>query len=66
MGTLDRQRDLYVDLDDRIRELERNMQSRPATVANGNLTVPGQLPVPNGGDRENYEAAFEITQGTAI
>ena len=59
-GTLDRQRDLYVDLDDRIRELERNMQSRPTQVANGNMVVPGQLPVPGGSDRENYEAAFEL------
>ena len=59
-GTLDRQRDLYVDLDDRIRDLERNMQARPAAVANGNVVIPGQLPVPNGNDRENYEAAFEL------
>jgi len=58
-GTLDRQRDLYVDLDDRIREIERSMQSRPAQVAN-NGTIPGRLLVPDGDDRENYEAAFEL------
>jgi tol-pal system protein YbgF len=57
-GTLDRQRDLYVDLDDRIRELERGTPSRPPAVGAG--TVPGQLPVPAGDDRENYEAAFEL------
>lgn len=59
-GTLDRQRDLYVDLDDRIRELERGMQSRPTQVANSNGVVPGQLPFPGGTDRENYEAAFDF------
>lgn len=59
-GTADRQRDLYVDLDDRIRDLERSMQSRPASVATGTGSMPGQLPVPNGTDRENYEAAFEL------
>ena len=59
-GTANRQRDLYVDLDDRIRELERNMQSRPAPVVASNTGIPGQLPVPSGSDRENYEAAFEL------
>jgi len=59
-STLDRQRDLYVDLDDRIRELERGAQSRPRQVANGNPVIPGQLPVPGSDDRENYEAAFDL------
>lgn len=59
-ATLDRQRDLYVDLDDRIRELERGGQTQPREVANGNQVIPGQLPVPAGGDRENYEAAFDL------
>jgi len=59
-GTSDRQRDLYADLDDRIRNLERNLQSLPAAVATGDAAMPGQLPVPGGSDRENYEAAFEL------
>ncbi len=59
-GTTDRQRDLYVDLDDRIRDLERNLQSRAAVVPAASVSMPGQLPVPGGSDRENYEAAFEL------
>jgi tol-pal system protein YbgF len=59
-GTAGRQRDLYVDLDNRIRELERNQQSRPITVTANGPSVAGQLPVPGGSDRENYEAAFEL------
>jgi tol-pal system protein YbgF len=59
-GTADRQRDLYVDLDDRIRDLERSLQSRTTSVAAGTGSMPGQLPVPDGTDRENYEAAFEL------
>lgn len=55
-GTAGRQRDLYLDLDDRIRKLEQGMQSRPPAVAG----LEGQLPVPGGGDRENYEAAFAL------
>jgi tol-pal system protein YbgF len=53
-----RQRDLYLDIDQRLQELEK---------ANANLTVfeggslnPGQLPVPGGTDRANYQAAFEL------
>lgn len=59
-GTAGRQRELYVDLDDRIRDLERNLQSRPVSVATDTGAMPGQLPVPDGTDRENYEAAFEL------
>jgi len=57
-GTSGRQRDLYLDLDDRIRYLERNLQPPSASV--GLDPLPGQLPVPGGSDRENYEAAFEL------
>ena len=59
-GTSDRQRDLYVDLDNRIRELERSQRSIPVTVPPVAVAAPGQLPVPAGSDRENYEAAFEL------
>lgn len=57
-STAGRQRDLYVDLDDRIQSLEQNLSTRPepgTTAGTG-----GQLPVPGGTDRENYEAAFEL------
>ena len=60
-GTLDRQRDLYVDLDDRIRELERGMQPRAPVVANNSGgALPERPSAPAGGDRESYEAAFEL------
>jgi len=57
-GTTSRQRDLYLDLDDRIRYLEKNLQAPSASV--GPERIPGRLPVPGGTDRENYEAAFEL------
>ena len=58
-GTASRQRELYVDLDDRIQELERSLSAGPASIVDGGLT-PGQLPVPGGSDRDNYQAAFEL------
>ena len=58
-GTTDRQRDLYVDLDDRIRALEQAAVV-PAPVATPAATPPSALPVPGGTDRQNYEAAFEL------
>jgi tol-pal system protein YbgF len=57
-GTTSRQRDLYVDLDDRVRALEVQQQSRP--VAAIQVPATSVLPVPGGTDRENYEAAFEL------
>lgn len=57
-GTSARQRDLYVDLDDRVRTLEQSIQSRPAAVSQAQ--VANALPVPGGTDRQNYEAAFEL------
>ncbi len=61
--TADRQRQLYSDLDDRIRELELNMQARNApSVLDGGTLVPGQLPVPGGSDRDNYQAALEFVK----
>lgn len=57
-STASRQRDLYVDLDDRLQNLERSLQT--AGVREGGTLVPGQLPVPGGSDRDNYQAAFEM------
>ena len=57
-GTASRQRDLYVDLDDRLQNLERSM--RAVNVMDGGSLAPGQLPVPGGSDRDNYQAAFEL------
>ena len=59
-GTTSRQRDLYVDLDDRIQDLERGLKNAAFRVTDGGSLAPGQLPVPGGSDRDNYQAAFEI------
>jgi tol-pal system protein YbgF len=59
-GTVSRQRDLYVDLDDRIQSLEQSLQNAPVNVLDGGSLAPGQLPVPGGSDRDNYQAAFEL------
>ena len=59
-GTASRQRDLYVDLDDRIQDLERSLKNAAFHVTDGGSLAPGQLPVPGGSDRDNYQAAFEI------
>jgi len=59
-GTAGRQRDLYVDLDDRIQSLERNLRNATVNAAVRGSLAPGQLPVPGGSDRENYQAAFEL------
>jgi tol-pal system protein YbgF len=56
--TADRQRQLYADLDARIQELESAVQAR--SVLDGGTLAPGQLPVPGGSDRDNYQAAFEL------
>ena len=59
--TSERQRDLYVDLDARIQELETAAQARNAqSVLEGGTLSPGQLPVPGGSDRDNYQAAFQL------
>jgi len=59
--TADRQRQLYMDLDARIQELEAALQARNATsVLDGGTLSPGQLPVPGGSDRDNYQVAFEL------
>jgi tol-pal system protein YbgF len=59
-GTAERQRNLYVDLDDRIQMLERNLRNPVGIASDGATLAPGQLPVPGGTDRDNYQAAFEL------
>ena len=59
-GTVSRQRDLYVDLDDRIQTLEQSLRNAAVNVMDGGALLPGQLPVPGGSDRDNYQAAFEL------
>lgn len=57
----ERQRQLYVDLDTRIEELEASMSARNSvSVMDGGTLPPGQLPMPGGSDRDNYQAAFEL------
>ena len=59
--TADRQRQLYADLDSRIQELESALSaSRAVGVMDGGTLAPGQLPMPGGSDRDNYQAAFEL------
>lgn len=56
-----RQRELYLDVDQRLQALEQSalrVEERP--VLEGGALNPGQLPVPGGGDRANYQAAFEL------
>lgn len=59
--TGDRQRQLYVDLDTRIQELEASIQARASvSVMDGGALPPGQLPVPGGSARDNYQAALDL------
>lgn len=58
--TAERQRDLYVDLDERIRAIEESAHGEKVSVLDGGTLAPGQLPVPGGTDRNNYQAAFEL------
>jgi tol-pal system protein YbgF len=61
-STSDRQRDIYIDIDGRIQDLERDLRKAltAARVIDGGELAPGELPVPGGSDRENYQAAFEL------
>ena len=59
-NTGDRQRQLYADLDARIQELEASVRSVGSGVLDGGSLRPGELPVPQGSDRDNYQAAFEL------
>ena len=59
--TADRQRVLYADLDARIQGLESSLQGRgAANVLDGGTLPPGQLPIPDGSDRDNYQVALEM------
>ncbi len=59
--TAERQRELYADLDARIQALEASLQaSNTPSVLEGGTLTPGELPVPGGSDRDNYQAAFEL------
>lgn len=60
-GTAERQRQLYADLDARIQELEGSVQARSsASVLDGGTLGQGELPVPGGSDRDNYQVALEL------
>lgn len=60
-GSAERQRELYMDLDERIQNLERNVSSGGGqSVLDGGSLAPGELPMPGGSDRDNYQAAFEL------
>ena len=56
--TAGRQRDLYVDLDERILALEEAVLASSAGASSG--PVAGELLVPGGSDRDNYQAALEL------
>ena len=56
-----RQRDLYMDVDQRLQTIEQTaIPSASLSVLEGGSLAPGQLPVPGGTDRANYQAAFEL------
>ena len=56
-NTAERQRRLYADLDARIQNLAANLTP---TVMDGGVLPQGQLPVPGGTDRDNYQVALEL------
>jgi tol-pal system protein YbgF len=53
-----RQRDLYLDLDQRLQNLEQGAARRASSGESGPAGM--LLPVPGGTDQENYQAAFEL------
>ena len=60
-STQDRQRSLYIDLDDRLQDLERSISAlNSMNVVDEDEILLGELPVPGGTDQENYQAAFEL------
>ncbi len=59
--TAERQRQLYADLDARIQGLEASIEARESTdVLDGGTFREGELPVPDGSDRDNYQIALEL------
>lgn len=60
-NTAERQRRLYADLDARIQSLATSLQDRGTiSVLDGGVLLQGQLPVPGGSDRDNYQVALEM------
>jgi tol-pal system protein YbgF len=56
-----RQKDLYLDADQRLQRIEQTtVSSTDLSVLEGGSLDPGQLPVPGGTDSANYQAAFEL------
>ena len=57
----ERQRQLYADLDARIQSLESSIEAEAGTsVLDGGTLAQGELPLPGGSDRENYQVALEL------
>jgi tol-pal system protein YbgF len=61
----ERERQLYMDLDQRLQAVEQRASAQARAnadkpVLEGGSLAPGELPVPGGGDRANYQAAFEL------
>jgi tol-pal system protein YbgF len=61
----ERQRQLYLDVDQRLQAIEQRASALARAdadkpVLEGGSLGPGELPVPGGGDRANYQAAFEL------
>lgn len=58
----DRQRQLYLDLDQRLSALQNTAVrlDEDRSVLEGGTLAPGALPVPGGTDRANYQASFEL------
>jgi len=61
-NTANRQRDIYIDIDGRIQDIEKKLRQtvNAVNVLDGGQLAPGELPVPGGSDRDNYQAAFEL------
>lgn len=61
-STAERQRQLFADLDARIQELEASAQlaRNSESVLDGGTLQKGELPVPGGSDRDNYQVALEL------
>jgi tol-pal system protein YbgF len=61
----ERQRQVYLDIDRRLQAIEQRTSADARagagkSVLDGGSLQPGELPVPGGGDRANYQAAFEL------